>query len=317
MIDFRYHLVSIVSIFLALAVGIALGAGPLKSQIGDTFTSELTSLRADKAALKDQLDQANADTDKRDAFTTATNKVVLAGRLSGIQIAVVALPGADNNLVEATTQSLTDAGAQISGTVRVQGQWTSTANADKRATLVTKLAGELGLATGSTASLDTILGVALQPAAQSPSVAEDKARAAITSLTDNGWIKHEPSQMTSAQAVVVVSGPQTGATADASTVTATALARLAAALDQTGGGTVVTSDVGIERVTGRTASVIGVLRGDNLDTGLTTVDDGSIPIGQASIVLGIIEQMSGGSGRYGLGSDAKAGYPAVPGAAAG
>ena len=32
LIDFRYHLVSIVSIFLALAVGIVLGAGPLKER---------------------------------------------------------------------------------------------------------------------------------------------------------------------------------------------------------------------------------------------------------------------------------------------
>ena len=65
-------------------------------------------------------------------------------------------------------------------------------------------------------------------------------------------------------------------------------------------------------------SVLAVLRGDKaLDTGVTTIDDGSIPMGQASIILGLIEQMGGGSGRYGLGSDAKAVYPAVPGAAAG
>ena len=30
MINFRYHIVSIVSVFLALAIGVALGGGPLK-----------------------------------------------------------------------------------------------------------------------------------------------------------------------------------------------------------------------------------------------------------------------------------------------
>ncbi len=39
MIDFRYHIVSIVSIFLALAVGIVLGAGPLQNQLGITLTN--------------------------------------------------------------------------------------------------------------------------------------------------------------------------------------------------------------------------------------------------------------------------------------
>ena len=59
-IDFRYHLVSIVSIFLALAVGIVLGAGPLKEDLGNTLTSEVKNLRADKADLRTELDQADA-----------------------------------------------------------------------------------------------------------------------------------------------------------------------------------------------------------------------------------------------------------------
>ena len=47
MIDFRYHIVSLISVFLALAVGIALGAGPLKETIGDTLTGQVEQLRAD------------------------------------------------------------------------------------------------------------------------------------------------------------------------------------------------------------------------------------------------------------------------------
>ena len=56
MIDFRYHLVSIISIFLALAVGIVLGAGPLKGDLGTRLTQETTALRADKAQLRTELD---------------------------------------------------------------------------------------------------------------------------------------------------------------------------------------------------------------------------------------------------------------------
>ena len=60
MIDFRYHLVSIVSIFLALAVGIVLGAGPLKEDLGNTLTRELTQLRQDKTDLRGELTAAPA-----------------------------------------------------------------------------------------------------------------------------------------------------------------------------------------------------------------------------------------------------------------
>ena len=52
MIDFRYHVVSLISVFLALAVGIALGAGPLKETIGDTLTGQVEQLRQEKDALR-------------------------------------------------------------------------------------------------------------------------------------------------------------------------------------------------------------------------------------------------------------------------
>lgn len=315
MIDFRYHLVSIVSIFLALAVGIALGAGPLKSQIGDTFTSELTSLRDDKAALKDDLDAAYADADKRDEFTAASNRVLLAGRLPGVQIALLVLPGADNNLVQTTAQSLTAAGAEISGTVRVQTQWAEPESGDDREGVVTSVAESLGLADAAP-TLESVLGIALQPAAQTPPIEEAPALAAIAALTEAGYIKHVPAEMPSAQGVVIVAGPVDAPTLVQSTAIATNLARLVGALDRTGGGAVVVSDDGLQPTSETEATVVGVLRADeNLDEGVTTIDDGSIPMGQASVVLGLMEQMSGGSGRYGLAPDATAVYPSVAGAA--
>lgn len=51
MIDFRYHLVSLVAVFLALAVGIILGAGPLADPIGDTLTGQVDKLREDRNQL--------------------------------------------------------------------------------------------------------------------------------------------------------------------------------------------------------------------------------------------------------------------------
>ena len=58
MIDFRYHLVSLVSVFLALAVGIVLGAGPLKEPIGESLQSQVDALRSDRDTLRTNLDAA-------------------------------------------------------------------------------------------------------------------------------------------------------------------------------------------------------------------------------------------------------------------
>ena len=93
MIDFRYHLVSIVSIFLALAVGIVLGAGPLKGELGDTLNKEVAGLRQDKADLNRQLQEARAGTEARDAYIADTNPIMLAGVLQDRRVALVVLPG--------------------------------------------------------------------------------------------------------------------------------------------------------------------------------------------------------------------------------
>ena len=123
MIDFRYHLVSIVSIFLALAVGIVLGAGPLKEDIGNTLTSEVTKLREDRTQLRAQLDEADKAAQARDTFTEASNKSLLAGRLQDTTLTVVVLPGADANLVKGPTGTLSQAGAKLGSTVTVLDAW--------------------------------------------------------------------------------------------------------------------------------------------------------------------------------------------------
>lgn len=59
MINFRYHIVSLTAVFLALAVGIVLGAGPLQNNIAEglnsTLTQEVSDLRADKSRLNGEL----------------------------------------------------------------------------------------------------------------------------------------------------------------------------------------------------------------------------------------------------------------------
>ena len=55
MINFRYHVVSIIGIFIALAVGVVLGAGPLQSRIQAGVSSSAT------ASAPDPLLSARAD----------------------------------------------------------------------------------------------------------------------------------------------------------------------------------------------------------------------------------------------------------------
>ena len=52
MISFRYHIVSIVSLFLALAVGVALGGGPLKGEVDNTLVEQVEAVRQARQAVR-------------------------------------------------------------------------------------------------------------------------------------------------------------------------------------------------------------------------------------------------------------------------
>ena len=52
MISFRYHIVTLVSVFLALAVGIALGGGPLKGEVDNTLVDQVKADRQTKSQLQ-------------------------------------------------------------------------------------------------------------------------------------------------------------------------------------------------------------------------------------------------------------------------
>ena len=123
MIDFRYHLVSIVSIFLALAVGIVLGAGPLQGQIGDTLTAEITQLRSDKASLRTQVTGLEQTTADQSAFEQATLRRVVAGVASGRGVAIVSLPGAEADVATAIADTVVAAGGTVASRTTLDAAW--------------------------------------------------------------------------------------------------------------------------------------------------------------------------------------------------
>jgi hypothetical protein len=139
MIDFRYHLVSLVSVFLALAVGIVLGAGPLKGAIGDTLSSQVHQLRAEKATLRTELDTAHGAVDNRDAFTQAVLPTLVRSRLGGQAVLVVTLPGADTDAVKPLTESLQVAGARVTGRIDIKDAWTDPQRTTERETALRSL----------------------------------------------------------------------------------------------------------------------------------------------------------------------------------
>ena len=131
MIDFRYHLVSLISVFLALAVGIVLGAGPLKEPIARGLSQSVQQLRQDRDSLR-----RPAEDGAGRASRTATRSSRRSSRSSsptssaGAASSLVTLPGVDADAVApAHDKPLAAAGAKVTGRVDVQNAWVDPADA--------------------------------------------------------------------------------------------------------------------------------------------------------------------------------------------
>src|SRR5690606_7535806 len=97
-IDFRYHLVSTVAIFLALTVGIVLGSTVLQEPLiksAEETTAQLRQSNEDFRRENTGLRQREAGFD---AFVAAVTPRLLSGMLAGERVVVIEAPGADSGL---------------------------------------------------------------------------------------------------------------------------------------------------------------------------------------------------------------------------
>lgn len=139
MVDFRYHLVSLVSVFIALAIGIILGAGPLQNSIGNALNSQVETLRDSRDSLRDELDSTQAELDDSNAAIVAAGEQLLPGTLTGREIAIVRLPGADDDAVTAIQDELGSAGATISANVTLTNNFAVSDQSTYRGALASQL----------------------------------------------------------------------------------------------------------------------------------------------------------------------------------
>lgn len=320
MIDLRYHIVSIVSIFLALAVGILLGAGPLQEDLGKTLTSQVSTLRDEKADLRTQLTQAERRVEAGEEFATTVTGELVGDQLAGRSVVLVTLPGADNDAATALTEVLTAAGADVNGTIGITSAWTDAATASARADVAESLGPTSTADDSEPAEPDDRLAAALAGALLVPRVTDADKVTPATTQTLNGLKAGDLVTFdgevpeTSTLAVLVAPAPEvppaTEPTAqDRASADLAGWLGLARALDRAGNGAAVVGPP----TSADTGGLIGAARQDG-DTRriVSTVDDLTAPMGRIAAVFALREQAEGAAGQYGLGTGAAAVLPTQP-----
>ncbi len=308
MIDFRYHLVSIVAVFLALAIGIVLGATNLRGGTLDllqTTNDSLTNqLHAAQAARDGYLNQSSA----AEQFLKSAEPRLLAKQLAGENLVIVTEPGAQGSVVDGVKQAATLAGATVTGEVALQPKFNdiSGANQSSLSSINNSIASQDGatLLTGSNPQT-TYQQQAAQLIASAilanttTAVAPTDAQAILSAYAQGGYLTVSPagSPATPAQLAVIVtpqSAPADGQNDPANQV-------LLAVAQEFAGASSATLVAGSAIGSAQPGSAMSVLWSSSVSGQVSSVDDADLTLGQITVVDALAYQLAGGKpNSYGI-----------------
>jgi hypothetical protein len=113
MLDFRYHALSLVAVFLALAIGIVLGVTIGDSLVSDAERSLRGNLRADVEKAHGDAAQAQAELSGRDRMLDQIYPQLVGSRLGATRVAVVSWGPLPNNVESGVRDAVSKSGGRI------------------------------------------------------------------------------------------------------------------------------------------------------------------------------------------------------------
>ncbi len=343
MIDFRYHLVSIVAVFLALAIGIVLGSTELQGPAYNFLDKTTAKLQTELGQVSSQRDAAQAQASAGNAFAATVQPAVLKDLLPGQRVLIVTEPGAQSSVISGISSAAADAGASVTGQINLQPKFfdttgttqdtlnqtnldiaqhsgivlDSTATYQQQAAQV--IASEIlvksqssasgsASATGSSATGSSATGTS---PAGSPSTGADQGTGASTMLTAyaaSQFLSTTGQPATPATLTVVVT-PQNAPADGSSDPLGRVLVPVVQELAAKSSATVV---AGSSAGSGA-GSPIAMLRQNSIASQVSTVDDADLTIGQTAAIQALAVLLGGGKpGSYGFTANGASGVAPSP-----
>jgi hypothetical protein len=113
MVDFRYHALSLVAVFLALGIGIVLGVTIGDSLVSDADRNLRESLRDDVTEAREQVGEEQALGSRRDEVIEDAAEVVGEGRLRGVRVVLIAIGELPGNVGDSVEEGVEATGGEL------------------------------------------------------------------------------------------------------------------------------------------------------------------------------------------------------------
>jgi DNA-binding protein YbaB len=311
-INFRYHVVSLTAVFLALAIGLVVGTAALNGPVADSLKENVNELRKDNQQMRQLVQNMERELELEEDFAAQMAEVVLPGKLTGKRVLVLSLPtGRDHT--EGVVKMLQLAGAEVTGRVDLQDKFINPDNNNNLLELAVTAArptsaptsGLPGNGHGVETSSALLASVLLDRAPGATPVSEADRRAVLAAYTNANYLTTEERVGASAEAVVVVSG-QPYVDKDSAKKDESVL-KVAEQFDRT--GTIVVAGNGSAG-----GNLVATVRSDPvLVQSISTVDNANTVQGQLVTSLALVQQVNEKkAGQYGVGDNAASLLPRLP-----
>ena len=313
MINFRFHLVSLIAVFLALGLGILVGSSVVDRVIVDRLDHEINTVKAESKSARTEIGRLTDRANRSDDFMRRVSAYAVSQRLTGVPVALVAERGVDAGAVKNLLTTLRAAGADVPGIIWLTESWQLPTAKD-----VTTLANATGVSgNAATARADAMKLLGRRLAEQLPRSSSKKPNTdLLTTLHNAGFVDLAEGDRaafekfpTRAARVLVLTGTNSRLAGSDTLVDLTQ--SLVANNVPTVVGEVYDDHNGTTPTPERGATVLPV-RGDaTLGKQVSTLDDAELPEGAITAAIELEQAVDGTVGHYGYGQGASAPLPTI------
>lgn len=300
MISFRFHLVSLTAIFLALALGVMMGVTVIDRGVVDRLNSRVDAVDRRAASAEEENGRLSEELRRWDQLAAEVGPSILRDRLLDVPVLVIAVRGIDTRPVDDARAALEAAGASLQGTLWFTNRWSLRDQED-----VARLAEAADSLTDT--SVELVRTAAITGTAEALGRRDDLG--VVGRLVDAGFVELDAAPGSPSTLESLPEGVRFLLISDAEpdVPNEDLLRPLAAELGLETPGGIVVAEAAVDKSDGSRsrAEVVGPLREDgNVSSLLSTIDHLETFAGRVAVVAALADLGAERRGHYGVGEGA-------------
>ena len=305
MISFRYHLVSLIGIFLAIALGVVIGTTALNGAVLGDLRRQVSDLKHDNAAVAVQNRSLRQQAGSADLLAQTFGSKIAADVLAKKPVVLVGAPGASKSLRQAIASEISAAGGTVSAQIQLAGAFTDPSRASDIQSLASVGVHPIGLQLPNTENPGLLAGALLGYVLLGHGQGTDLTQVLAGFGTLN-MLKVDGAAPSAGAALVLIAPGGLPKNDEGGAM----LLALATELGTLGGPTVVAGDA----PSAQNGGLVGLIRGDPAaQKAVSTVDDANSALGQLTVALTVADSLAGHHAGYGTATGAAALLPGASG----